>query len=174
MTQPSRGVRVAKEDVLRYKLPRKLKQFFSTGNGVCELCGHGLGKRYTREERRDHEKSRRHLDNYAVYEEAFYPAQRGYRTRFRGETMNIVQQFTNELIDECGATEWIKYGDATKLKATFLDVLRNQTSVQELAKTLEEHKTNVQSRLLETAVATTLVETPHEAYTVSTLVGEYH
>jgi hypothetical protein len=178
MNRPPRGVRVAKEDVKRYNSRRKLKQFFSKGDGVCELCGHGLGKRYTREERRDHEKSWQHLDNYAVYEDAFYPAQREYedlhRANLRREKMQIVQQFTEELIAECGATKWMKFGDATKLKATFWDVLRNETSVQELAKTLEAHKTNVQSMLLETAVATSLVDTPHEAYTVSALVSGYH
>jgi hypothetical protein len=178
MTRLPRGVRVAQEDAKRDGSRRKLKQFFSKGNGVCELCGYGLGKRYTRKERRDHEKGWQHLDNYAVYEDAFYPARREYedlyRANLRREKMQLVKQFTEELIDECGATKWIKSGDATKLKATFWDVLRNETSVQELAKTLEEHKTNVQSMLLETAVATSLVDTPHEAYTVSTLVSGYN
>lgn len=152
-----RATRVAQRDVEAYAAPRKLKGFFADKTGVCALCGTGLGKRYTHEERREHEKGYIHLQNHRVYMEAFHPAREAHvevlRERhvwkLQHERMDIVKQ----LQDEFGATEWIDHGDATRLKAAMWDAMSNPMNRQRTMYVLEEHKHTVRTSLTERVAA---------------------
>ena len=147
-----------------HRAPRKLKGFFSDKTGVCALCGLGLGKRYTFEQRREHEKSYQHVHNHGVYLEAFGPAreaddqhQRAMHVKMRNDELcELAKRFQ----DECGATNWIDDGDATRLKAAMWDATIDSKKRERVWGILEQHKHAVQTSLHERAVAANRSEQP--------------
>ena len=170
----NRATRVAHDDAEVYAAPRKLKGFFSDGTGVCALCGTGLGKRYTHEERREHEKGYMHLQNHHVYMEAFDPAReahvemlrRMHLRKVQHERMDVVKQLHNEF----GATDWIDHGDATRLKAALWDAMRDPINRKWVPYMLEEHKKAVRTSLAERAAAANGCD-ENEAFAVSQILN---
>ena len=114
----TRAVRVANEDAAtECPNPRKTKYLFSGGNGVCALCGTGLGKRYTRDQCRDHEKGYQHIRNHTLYRNAFAPAREENIAHLRAIHAAKVKyecmKAAKRLAEEHGATDWIGHGDTT-------------------------------------------------------------
>ena len=153
-----RATRVARDDADAYPTaPRKLKGFFSSGTGVCGLCGCGLGKRYTHEERREHEKGYMHIQNHNGYMKAFGPAREArvevLRERHVWKLQHERVDIVNHLQGEFGTTEWIDHGDATRLKAAMWDYMSNPMNHKLVLERLEEHKQAVCTSLAERAAA---------------------
>ena len=119
--------------------PRKVKEFFQNEEekGVCELCGHGLGKYYARVERIDHQRSEQHLRNMVWYRSAFqeekeelYVQQQFIELkRLKDEGKRVASSkvatkaMACELVHKFGASAWIAHGDTTTLKAALFDVM---------------------------------------------------
>tara|TARA_B110000858_G_scaffold185555_1_gene227866 strand:- start:689 stop:1279 length:591 start_codon:yes stop_codon:yes gene_type:complete len=64
----------AKEDAEKSTRPRKVTAWFGDGRGVCALCRRGLGKNYTRDQRKAHEQDFMHTDAHNAYLTAFEEA----------------------------------------------------------------------------------------------------
>jgi len=61
----------ASEDAERSTRPRKVTGWFADGSGVCALCRRGLGKNYTRDQRKAHEQDLMHKLAHNTYLAAF-------------------------------------------------------------------------------------------------------
>jgi hypothetical protein len=134
----TRAQQVAKGDAQTSNRCRKIKDFFGhDSGGVCALCGHGLGKGYTKEKRREHEKSEQHLRNHKIYVPAFQQAveerlahqelmkqiERKEIGRAASNDALIMRSLADALLARSGASAWINEGDGTRLKAALFDVL---------------------------------------------------
>ncbi len=169
----TRATRVAQQDAEASTAPRKLKGFFSDKSGVCGLCGCGLGKRYTHEERREHEKGHMHLQNHKAYLEAFFPAceahEKALQERHTKKRNGDRRELALQLQDEVGTTRWIDHGDATRLKAALWDAMLNPASVEHVGYVLQEHQQAVRSLLVGSAAAVA-TGGENDAFLVPTLV----
>ena len=176
----TRAATVALEDVqaTRYSKPRKVKDVFSDRTGVCGLCGCGLGKRYTREQRRAHEKGSQHLHNHQRYLELFGPAREARWLRLQ-EEYKIKEQFdrkdmVRKLQMELHTTDWIEHGDATRLKAALWDAMADPVNIPSVAEVLEVQKNVTRSSLVERAVTIALAGDTSGAFVVSHLLAQRH
>jgi hypothetical protein len=180
---PWRPARVAIEDAEQNCRPRGIAGFFAIGNGVCGLCGTGLGKRYTRPERKEHEQGLTHRDNHAAYLEAFGYALQDRLERQRKENKirradmgrSIARDpialaaLFNELKIVYGVTEWINEADCEKLKAAIFDASTNSRRSGVVVKALQELKERVRARLLEKAATSALTNDSQSAHLVASL-----
>lgn len=176
----SRPTRIAVEDAEVLGRPRTVRGFFTSGNGVCSLCGIGLGKRFTHDERRDHEKGYHHIRNHWIYKEAFTPAREEAATaataaheRARRQKLKDV---ATELQREFGVEHWIGHGDTTQLKAALFDAMTDpwtDPTNSRVRDEIEAHKQNVRSTVLQQAATVALGGQEDMAFTVTTLVDAY-
>ena len=169
-----RAVRVAMSDAEEFGSARKVKGFFTDKNGVCQLCGIGLGKRYTREQRRDHEKGFLHTSNHDVYKDAFPDARIEYITQMENkwdrDRRIELRDAATQLEEKIGASDWINNGDSTRLKAALFDAMKNMDT-SGVYEALEQHEQAVRSSLVEQAAVTALGGDENAASTVATLVA---
>ena len=171
---PRRSVRVATEDAERACRPRGVAGFFALGNGVCGLCGTGLGKRYTRTERKEHEQGWTHRDNHVAYLATFEDAvmkrlerqcreaeiKRADAGRSLARDPIALTALFNELKVVHGVAGWMDEPEADDLKAAIFDAVSNPAN-DRVAEVLCRHKARVGTRLVEKAASTALGDGGH-------------
>ena len=183
----ARAQRVAEKDAQTSNRCRKVKDFFGLDSGgVCALCGHGLGKCYTKEQRRDHEKSEQHLHNHKIYVPAFQSAveerlahqelmeqiERKETGRKMANDKLAMCSLVDALLAHSGASAWVGEGDDTHLKAALFDVLmgvggRPRAQVQHM---LNAHVRATQRALTHRAAREALGDDVNGAWTAAALV----
>lgn len=105
------------------EFPRGSSKFFNAVTGSCNLCVHHIGKKFTHQQRVDHQQSEKHVQNYQLYKSAF--------ERFRKNQIEH-ESMMNSYFRRCGIDrEWIEHGPGEKerLKAALFDLLSNPPDV---------------------------------------------
>ena len=154
----------AEEDAAELGKHRKVAQFVCPTTGVCQLCGVGLGKRFSREARKDHQAGHQHTHNFSMYVELFDAARRERWRRVRAQHMAdriemgvrtardpvAREAMARDVLRTTGLLDWIDTsGGVTAAKAAVLDFMLTGAS----AKYAVERHVRVSRRVLVHQVA---------------------
>jgi hypothetical protein len=178
----------ASEDAEHSNRPRRVTAWFADGSGVCALCRRGLGKNYTREQRKAHEQDAMHTDTHRAYLAAFEECTVARYERLVSEANERKQLVRHDHEQSLLApantpalAQWLAVpGNSMALKAGLLDHAcragpNSKTNSTELRILAEKHVRLAQHLLLLKAVKGVLglSDDPSRAITVAGLCCTY-
>lgn len=167
--------------------PRKITKFVCRYSGICELCGVGLGKRFTRDLRVDHQQGHQHTFNYERYTAKFEADRSSYVERLRKEhylkRKELGRQVAEDdvsmaaavthLMQSVGLDCWMETaGDVVTAKAAVLDLMLdlNSKEARTTASAATDRHIRLASRVLvHQASASVLSNDAEGAHTVGSL-----
>ena len=168
--------------------PRKVKEFFPLGcSGVCQLCGHGIGKNYARADRREHQTSEQHLRNYALYRSAHDDACVELSRRREAEAHEARRQkgvdvsgdpvalsaFVQTMLRRSGCKGWVAEGEADALKVAMFDQLFLGGPRSRMLAARDQHIWRVRTWLLRCAARRVFAGDHDAVHMLGCLVGAY-
>ena len=170
------------EDTRVQSRPRRSSKFVCTSTGVCTLCGVGLGKRFRKGDRREHQQSPQHTSNFERYVTEFTDAWERVRKERQAERLFKSQELGRRLacddpvacealvrlrLAQCGLCDWMDAsgGNIVAAKAAVLDTLLDDTQASraEAALATERHVATARRFLAREAAASVLAENPDGA-----------
>ena len=126
------------------KFRRNSTQFVDPRTGICELCGLGLGKRFSRAARVDHQQGATHTHRYAQYRSAFdeerirrYELQQQIAEIESVRERNAALELTLQTLLESTNVDpdWLQHApcDSTAVKAALFDLMLARQTHSEVA-----------------------------------------
>ena len=161
------------EDARQMNRPRGVSKFVCANTGVCLLCGHGLGKQYTKETRKEHQTSPQHTLNFSKYTQAFGDARIAYLEELHKQQVFERQELGRrvaedpvarkammlETLKSVGLHDWLHtQGDLAAAKAAIVDLLiSDNTETRDLTQRAVQKHTRCARRLLSHQAATSVL-----------------
>lgn len=180
---------VAKKDARVRATPRGLSKFVCVDTGVCQLCGRGLGKRFSKECRKIHQTSDQHLSNFQRYSAEFDEERNRWLDELDEQRVAEVEErgrrvatdpvahkaMMRHVLASIGVREWIDLVDSTALKAALVDFLvaDDDATRRSMEAARAEHIGRARRRFSRQVAAAVLKEDPAGAYTAGVLVGAH-
>lgn len=172
--------RCAVEDAAVRDRPFGITKFIDCKTGICLLCGHGLGKRFTRKLRKAHEASDQHVTAHKQYtaeftrlvkERRFAEWEQAQRERVRRQDADIVAS-----VRGYNVMRWLRHGDESTMavKAALFDVVLGIDAVGVKAcAAIDRHEAAERRRLVYLAAASALPDNAAGAWTAARLIALY-
>jgi hypothetical protein len=178
----------AEADACERGRPRGITKFVCPSTGVCSLCGFGLGKRFSKEDRKYHQQSYQHVANYNSYSTEFEAARPLFLEELAAKHLYERQQLGRRLADEdtvacealvtrrlcqLGLSGWLETsgGDILAVKAAVLDTLLSDTFENrvEASHVVERHIKGSRRLLARQVAVSVLSESPDGAHVAGRL-----
>ena len=168
--------RCASEDAEVRSRPLGITKFIDCKTGICRLCGHGLGKRFTRDWRKFHEGDTQHHAAYARYTAEFTRLveerliaqwEHAQRETVRRQDADIVAS-----IRGYDVMRWLRHGDESTMavKAALFDVILGiDADGDKGCAAIERHEAAERRRLVYLVAASALPNDVAGAWTAARL-----
>ena len=174
------------EDAEVRSRPLGITKFIDCKTGICRLCGHGLGKRFTRDWRKFHEGDNQHRLAYSRYTnefdrlfdlrfEAVQEAARQKQIEEHREWIAARRDIAHEALGATGLTHWIRRDDneTRRVKAALFDMLLDDGTSDAALEVARRHLAAERRRLVYLAAASVLPDDAAGAWTAARLCALY-